>query len=291
MTIAVYLPLVLGLPLWWLAPRLARRGSPALAARALAGTALVAALCTTWSLGLLALTLFDDLPPLRTLDNHPTLELPEPVPGPIALVAALLLIGAAIRLVADLHRRLGTVRQLRAVGTAHAGVVIADLDAPMAVAIPGRPGHLLITTAILRLLDPDEQRVMFAHERAHLRHRHHALVVAAAAAAAVNPLLIPCRDAVNYLVERWADEEAAAQVGDRDLTARAVARAALATVRPEPLLGIDGGVAVRRVRALADPAPEPRRRRLLGILILITAFAATAASATVEFVNLARAWL
>jgi len=120
----------------------------------------------------------------------------------------------------------------------------------MAVAIPGRPGHLLVTTAILRLLDPDEQRVMFAHERAHLRH-----------------------------------------VGNRELTARAVARAALATVRPEPLLGIDGGIAVRRVRALADPAPEPGRRRLLAILILITAFAATAASATVEFANLARAWL
>lgn len=291
MTVAVYLPLLLGLPLWWLAPRLARQGSPAPAARALAGIAVVAGLCTTWSLGLLVLTLFDDLPRMRALAGHQALRLPEPVPDPVALVAAALLLAAAVRLIIDLRRRLGIVRELRAVGVPHEGVVIADLGAPMAVAIPGRPGHLLVTTAILRLLDRREQQVLFAHERAHLRHRHHIFVVAAAAAAAVNPLLIPAREAVSYLVERWADEDAAAEVGNRDLTARAIARAALATVPPGPLLGIGGGIAVRRVRALADPAPEPGRRRFLGLVVLITAFAAAAGVATVEFIAVARAWL
>jgi Zn-dependent protease with chaperone function len=286
-TVAVYLPLLLGLPLWWLAPRLTHRGSPALTARALAAVAMAAAVTTTWSLSLLALTLFDDLPPLSALPER----LPEPVPDPIGLAAAVLLLGAAVRLALDLRRRLGVIRRMRAVGDPRAGVVIADLDAPMAVAIPGRPGHLLVTTAMLRALDEPEQRAMMAHEWAHLRHRHHALVLGTAAAAAVNPLLAPAREAVTYLVERWADEEAAAEVGSRELTARAVARAALATVRPEPLLGIAGGVAVRRVQALRATAPEPRHRRSLGAVALIVVFVATGMFATAEFVELARAWL
>jgi hypothetical protein len=290
-TVAVYLPLLLALPLWWLAPRLATGSNPAWAARVLAGMAVVAGSCSTWSLVLLALTAFDDVPPLSTLDDNPHLRLPEPVPGPVAVAAALLLIGAALRLAVDLRRRLGTVRKLRSVGIPRDGVVFADLDTPMAVAIPGRPGHILVTTAILRVLDRQEQRVMFAHERAHLRHRHHAMVLVTAVSAAVNPLLVPAREAVCYLVERWADEQAAAEVGSRDLAARAVARAALASVRPEPLLGIDGGGAVRRVQALAGPVPQPRHHRFAPLTVLVAAFAAAAAIATVEFMDVAAAWL
>jgi hypothetical protein len=291
LTVAVYVPLVLGLPLWWLAPRLARRGSPAGAARALAGIATIAAAATTWSLSLLALTLLDDVPPWRALGDNPALHLPTPVPDPVGAAAALLLLGGAVRLAADLGRRLSTARRLRAAGRPHDGLVVADLETPMAVAVPGRPGHILVTTAMLRLLDRQERCVMFAHERAHLRHRHHVLVLAAAAAAAVNPLLVPARETVTYLVERWADEDAAAEVGDRDLAARAIARAALATVRPGPSLGVGGSVVVRRVQALADPAPRPHRSRLAGLLALVLTFAAAATVATAEFVTVARAWL
>jgi beta-lactamase regulating signal transducer with metallopeptidase domain len=152
---------------------------------------------------------------------------------------------------------------------------------------------VLVTTGMLRLLDAAERRVVFAHERAHLRHRHHALVTAAAAAAAVNPLLIGVREAVMFLVERWADEEAAEAVGDRRLTARAVARAALATTGsgPPAVLSIGGGAAVQRVLALGEPAPPHCRRRLLGPVTLAACFVAAVAMATAEFVALARAWL
>jgi hypothetical protein len=139
-TVAVYVPLLLGLPLWCLAPRLARQGTPALAARALASIAVVAAGATTWSLALLALTVFDDMPPWRALGEDPALRLPAPVPDLVATAAVLLLIGGAVRLVADLRRRLATARGLRQIGAPHAGLVVADLGAPMAVAVPGRPG-------------------------------------------------------------------------------------------------------------------------------------------------------
>jgi Zn-dependent protease with chaperone function len=295
-TITVYLTLVMALPLAPAARRLAARGEPGLAAWTLTVTAVVAAVASTWSLTMLALTLLDDVPPLSALDNHPTAELPEPVPGPIALLAAVLLVGGLARLAADVHRRVTTNRRLRAIGAAEHGMVVADWSAPMAVAVPGtvrRRGHLLVTTGILRLLTAGERRVVLAHERAHLAHRHHRLTAAVAAAAAVNPLLIPVREAVTYLVERWADEDAATDVGDRDLTARAVARAALAASAPGPagVLGIDGGVAVRRVRALAEPTPPRLRRRVVGPLVLGATILAVAAAATESFVDLARAWL
>ncbi|MET8043309.1 M56 family metallopeptidase [Micromonospora sp. NPDC005215] len=296
MTVTVYLPLLLAVVLAWSAPRIAKRGGPGPAARGLSAIAVIAAASSTWSLTMLALTALDDLPPLAALDEHPSMELPEPVPGPVALVAGLALLLGGVRLLIDLRRRLVTHRQLRAAGTAEHGLVVADWSAPLAVAVPGRrgrEGHLLVTTGMVRLLDADERRVVFAHEQAHLAHRHHRLVAATAAAAALNPLLVPVRETVAYLVERWADEDAAAVVDDRDLTAQAVARAALATVGAGPgaALGINGGAALHRVRALTEPAPAPRRRRLIGPALLGVGYLTTVTAATVEFVALARAWL
>ncbi|MEU1687789.1 M56 family metallopeptidase [Micromonospora sp. NPDC005707] len=296
MTVTVYLPLLLALVLAWLAPRIAERGGPGPAARVLTAIAAAAAASSTWSLTMLALTMLDDLPPLDALDEHPALELPEPVPGPVALVAGLALLLGGVRLLIDLRRRLGTHRQLRAAGTTEHGLVVADWSAPLAVAVPGRrgrDGHLLVTTGMLRLLDADERRVVIAHEQAHLVHRHHRLVAVTAGAAALNPLLVPVRDTVAYLVERWADEDAATAVNDRDLTAQAVARASLATVGsgPAAALAINGGAALHRVRALTEPAPTPRRRRLIGPALLGAGFLTTVTAATVEFVSLARAWL
>lgn len=293
MNVAVYLPLLLALPVALGGGRLAARGAPGPVARALTGFALIAAFSSTWSLALLALTLLDDLPPLAALDDNPTFDLPEPVPGPVALLAALLLTWAALRLVRDVRLRTGTHRRLRAAGIPQDGMVVADWSAPLAVAVPGRPGHLLVTSGVLRLLDADERRVLFAHERAHLTHRHHRLVALTGAAAAVNPLLVPVRETVAYLVERWADEDAAVVVGDRDLTAQAVARVALATVDagPAAALGMHGGTAVDRVRALIAAPPTPRRRHLLVPALLAAGLMGATIAATVEFVALGRAWL
>jgi Zn-dependent protease with chaperone function len=296
MTSIVYLPLALALPLALTARWVAARGLPGPAAWTLTVTAVLAAAASTWSLILLALTVLDDLPPLATLDNHPTLELPEPVPGPVAMIAGMLLTAGVVRLAVDAHRRISTNRRLRAIGDPVYGVVVADWAAPMAIAVPGAArghGHLLVTTGILRLLSTGERQVVFAHERAHLAHRHHRLTAATSAAAAVNPLLIPVRTAVEFLVERWADEDAADDVGDRRLAARAVARAALAASGADagPLLGIDGGATVQRVRALARPAPATLLPRLTGPMLLGIASVVAAGAATEAFVDLARVWL
>jgi Zn-dependent protease with chaperone function len=296
MTVAVYLPLLLALPLALGARRIAARGTPGPAAWTLVTIAAVAALASTWSLTMLALTALDDLPPLAALDNHPTLELPEPVPGPVALIAGLLLVAGGVRLVIDARRRITTNRRLREVGDPDQELVIADWTTPMAVAVPGTahtPGRLLVTTGILQLLSAPEREVVLAHERAHLAHRHHRLTATVAAAAAMNPLLIPVRRAVEFLVERWADEDAAADVGDRGLAATTVARAALASsgAGSGTVLGINGGAAVQRVQALSQPTPAPMLRRLAAPILLGAAIVALAGAATEAFVDLAHAWL
>ncbi len=190
-------------------------------------------------------------------------------------------------MIKDLRRRYDIARRLRTAGDPSDGLVVADWAAPIAVAVPGRPDHLLVTTGMLRLLDADERRVLFAHERAHLTYHHDLLVALTAASAALNPLLRPVRDAVTFLVERWADEHAAAETGDRDLAAQAVARAAPAATGPGTALGFGGRDVIGRIRALSTPRPRPHRRRLLAPSL--TGIAATAA--TIEFVALARAWI
>jgi hypothetical protein len=145
---------------------------------------------------------------------------------------------------------------------------------------------------MLRLLDASERRAVLAHEQAHLRHNHHLAVSVAGAAAAVNPLLRPAASAVTYLVERWADEDAATVVGDRGLVARAVARAALGVPPPGVSgLGLHGGVVVRRVRALRRP-PAGNAGRLLAASATAIALGLFAGShATSDFVEMLRAWL
>ena len=68
-------------------------------------------------------------------------------------------------------------------------------------------------------------------------------------AAAVNPLLARVRDQIGFQLERWADEDAANAVGNRRLTARSSAHAALATTGTT-VLGFAEHEVPARVRAL-----------------------------------------
>jgi hypothetical protein len=296
MTIAVYLPLLLPVLVALVARQVADRARPPRAVVGLVAAAVLTAAASVWSLLLLVLTLFDDLPPMVALSSRPGTHLPEPVPDQVAVAAAGLLGCALVRLVRDLHRRRDTVRRLRNAGPAAGGVVLADWAEPLAVAVPGRPGEVLVTTGMLRVLGAAERRAVLAHERAHLAHRHYTAALLVGAAAAVNPLLRPVRESVNYLVERWADEEAAVTVGDRDLVARAVARAALATTDQPPAtaLGMHGGVIVRRVRALQGP-PMVSGRRLLAIVaataVVVLGCVLAETVATADFFSVLRTWL
>jgi len=294
--VAVYLPLLLPAVVAVAARLAADRACPRAAVPALVAAAVLTAAATIWSLLLLVLTLFDDLPAMAALEGRGGMHLPEPVPDAVAAVAVVLTVIAVGMLRRDVHLRRCTARRLRHAGPSAGGVVVADWAEPLAVAVPGRPGEILLTTGMLRALDADERRAVVAHERAHLAHRHHRAVLLAGAAAAVNPLLRPAREEVAYLVERWADEEAAAGVGDRRLVARAVARAALVTSgrpgsAPAGALGVHGGVIVRRVRALHAPPPAAMRWQSPLLAGVAVAALVLEAIATADFVAVLRAWM
>ncbi|GAA1360650.1 hypothetical protein GCM10009661_04800 [Catellatospora chokoriensis] len=293
MKVWVYLPLLLSALLPYVARFMAGRVAPAAAARTVTVAATAAASGFVCCLTLLALTLFDDLPPLWEFDDRPELGLPKPVPGLVALAAALVLMTGAVRLVRDVRIRRRVLRELRDAGRPRAGLVVADWAEPFAVAVPGRPGHILVTSGMLRVLSPGEQRVLFAHENSHLRRRHHRWVTAASWSAAVNPLLAPMAVLVGHLVERWADEEAAAVVGDRQLVAQAVAKASLAGRRKQvaPAMGMSGSGAVERVMALQRPGQRSRWQAVAGVTVLCLMLLAATALAAVEFAGVAQAWL
>ncbi len=192
----------------------------------------------------------------------------DPVPRTLGALAGLVLAVALTRLLIASVRRARLARAMARIGAgATAGeLVVFTADAPHAYAVPGsrgRTGRIVVSDGMLRRLDPPARRVLLAHERAHLRHHHHRYRALAEAVATLNPLLRRLRDQIVFVLERWADEDAATAVGDRRTTATCLAHAALATTSPattsaglSPGLGFVEHAVPARVRALlGDPVP------------------------------------
>ena len=158
-------------------------------------------------------------------------------------------------------------------------------DDATAFTVPGRPGYVVVSTGMLRRLDGEERRVLLAHERAHLEHHHHRYLCVAAVAAAAAPPLRPVFGRVRFATERWADETAALEVGDRRLVARTIARAALAQ-SASPGLALAGHGVRARVDALLEE-PSPPGVVQLATLAVVAATMAGVVSSVVQLHHVA----
>lgn len=292
MTISVYVPVVLSLLLAAVSRLVAGRTAPARAAAFVVAGGLCAA-GATWGLLLLAATLLGNTTIAEEEASERGVQLQDPVPEVIGVVAAALLVLGLFRLVRVLRARRATCRELRGIcaSCGHGELAVVAMDEPHAFAVPGRlgePGRILITRGLLSLLDGDERRVVLAHERAHLQRRHHWLRAVTEVCAAVVPVLIPVRTAVAYLVERSADEHAAAVTGSRELVARALAKAALAGAYPTPpgAMAFSGCEVSARVAALRTGPPRPDTLVPGGVLALGLSTTIAAAQATIAFCQL-----
>lgn len=269
MNYAVWVPLVLPLLAAPAARRLGEAVAPRIAAWLLAGSAVALAACSTAALALLAGAGALRLPPVAALGHLVLPVVGDEVTVPAACVAAGLLGAAGAALARTYRQRVRTTLRARhaadAAGPAGGDLTVLDDDGPDAYALPGRPGRVVVTTGMLRALDPAEREVLLAHERAHLAGRHHHFLTALAFAAACHPALRMLRAPLSYALERWADESAAAAVGDRRTAARAIARAALAArptaARPRTALPAAAGPVPRRVAALLAHPRAPRAPR------------------------------
>ncbi|MEU8511350.1 M56 family metallopeptidase [Kitasatospora sp. NPDC048722] len=307
--IAVWAPLLLPFLAAPLARRLADALSPRAAAWTLAGSAAVLAGGALCSLGLLAAAGLLQLPPVAALGH---LSLPwltaaapsAPLAAAVAALALAALTALAVRTARRHHHDLRTARAaLPAEDTRRPPrhlltppdhrLTVLDDERADAFALPGRlhrgePGRIVVTAGMLRALSGPERAALLAHERAHLTGRHHLFLALAEHAADIHPALRQLRTPLGYHLERWADEVAAARVGDRTVTARAVGRAALAAnrapspARPKLAAAAHTGPVPRRVAALLQPRPTATRTRLRPVALALAACLALSTAATLE---------
>ncbi|MEF9885940.1 M56 family metallopeptidase [Streptomyces sp. P9-A4] len=265
MGVFVFLPLVLPLTAWPVARLAEQRLHPRTATRLLAVVAGVSAVCSTLCLGLLMIVGTAQLPgnPLPDSWSDPDVRAALPYDEIAGRAAIPVLLAVLVSGGAAAWRQLRVRRRAAGAlaGLPPTSVAVLPDRTPYAYALPGRRGRVVVSTGMLTGLGSDERRALFAHERAHLAARHHRHLLTVHLAARANPFLRPLRTAVSYTVERWADEDAAAEVGSRRAVARAIGKAALLAPRAPaatlPALAGAGPVP-RRVAALMRPAPVGR---------------------------------
>lgn len=137
------------------------------------------------------------------------------------------------------------------------------LDAPERAVYCVSGGTVVVTTGALKALTGAELAAVLAHERAHLRGRHHvvlAMVRAFATAVPAPALFSTAKAEIGTLLEMAADDTAA-----RRHSRRALLSALLTMVGgpiPSAALGAADTATLERATRLAHADPTPSRRRL-----------------------------
>lgn len=258
MNVLLVAPLLLtvgGIVAGWFLPRWV---SPAAGARVLTVAVVLAAASVTSALTLVALAAASELHSVSDVlgwcralypGNHGAAPWAGAVAGALLLAA---MVGST--------RYWGRIRAERKRFAGIDGIEVVACDDPVAFAVPGRPGGVVISSSLFGCLDADERSAVLAHENAHLSLHHHRYVHTAELCASAFPFLIPLARQVRFATERWADETAAFEVGSRRIVARAIARVALMhrPTQVAPSLAFSGRGTGARVDALLHP-DDPRR--------------------------------
>jgi len=294
----VYLPLVIPALAGAAARPLAHRLEPRQATWLLTAAAVALAASSAAALALLTAYAAARAPILAALGDYSqhVVRRGDRISAITGAIAGLALAGAAVAVAIIFCNRARALAQAyrRAAGLrADDSIVVVPGPAIEAYALPGRPGRIVVSGCLLDRLAPGGQEALIAHERAHLSGRHHLFAAAARLAAAANPMLLPVARAVEYTVERWADEHAAAVTGDRRLVAQTIGQVALLASqrrRRVPAIALSAvgsrarqvsvawaGPVPRRVAALLTAPPRQRRIILLAACAAIVALAGVAA--------------
>jgi Zn-dependent protease with chaperone function len=153
-------------------------------------------------------------------------------------------------------------------------LVVLENSSAEAWSLPGPAAHLVVTTGALQRLGDRELAAVLAHERGHVRARHHWLLQCAQALASAFPgarIFIDFRDETGRLVELAADDTASRRHG-RLATA-------LALVELNEARGVFGGCHPRHLSELpgrVDRLLAGERRLTVGRRLRLTAAALAA---------------
>jgi Zn-dependent protease with chaperone function len=273
MRLLVYLPLLIPVLAAAAARPLAARLEPRAATWLLTAATLALAACSTAALALLVASALAPAPVLAALGHYsqPVVRRGDPIPAVAGALAALVLTAVAVAVAVTFRRRArGLAESYRRAARLHGDrtVVVVPGPAVEAYALPGSPGRIVVSGRLFQALDEAGRAALLAHERAHLASRHHLFTTVAHLAAAANPVLLPLARAVDYTVERWADEHAAHVTGSRRLVAATIGQVAMLatpTGQPASALGIVTAprlIPARSRRTSAHTRPATRTRRI-----------------------------
>lgn len=304
MNTVVYVPFVASLLVAGLSRAASSRLWPRAASWAIAGTALALSVSTVGALVLLASPLPARVPLVATLGEWKPHAVASHSPVPVAVSLAALVVLAALtwRTARELHRLGHEAWDAYGVaGVGRDGLVVIDDARPGAHAvglgITGR-GGIIVSSAMLALLDGDERDAVVAHERAHLQERHALFLAIVRLAAAANPLVTSMRADLRFSLERRADE-AAALTTERAVVASALAKTALGALGaldraadPRPGFAFHRlGVTDRVAALLAAPDRRTQLAWWLGAVAVVAGLAlAWATHDTERFFEAVRLW-
>jgi len=178
------------------------------------------------------------------------------------VLAALLLLATIGRLayvgimtVRDAHREVRSIMRLTDVGAERpGGVVVVRAEQPFAFAAGIIRRRIVVSQGFCDALDADARSAVLAHERAHVKGWHAALLLFGRSVARAFSFLPPVRKAADLLIlglELSADETAARRVGDPMIVARALLDLAESSAtRPTHAPAAMGGEISTRIRRL-----------------------------------------
>ena len=286
MSVDVYLPFVAAAAVGLFGVRISGRLRPAQATWLLTCGAVVTSACSTTSLLLLVWALLGRFSAAASIGNWSAalFRSRDPVSLGVSVTAAAILAFVCLRTSRALVRHIRSIaiahQTCRRLPAALGELVVVTDDTISACALPGRPARIVVSHRILAALSAPERAALFAHERSHLKHRHHLHQIAVTLAAAANPLLSAVPRATAYAIERWADEDARTGAGSHTVTTalcRAVGHGS--PPRSEP---------ARRLAALRGPV---RRGGWVVVTLSLASFVGLAlmsAEATADASQLAR---
>lgn len=160
------------------------------------------------------------------------------------------------------------------VGCGERGYTLVPSRERFAYCLPGAGGRIVVSTAAKRELAEDQLAAVLAHERAHLRARHHALTQFTHVLAQAVPLpsMRALHAEVATLVEMAADDRACRESDPETLLG---ALLALGAPIRRPGLAANGTATLARAVRLADPAPHPPASHRAGLSAVAAALVVT----------------
>jgi Zn-dependent protease with chaperone function len=205
----------------------------------------------------------------------------------VPLTTALGLIAAALltHLVRTAARTATSARRLRrqqreglalmGAGCDKQGYTLVPSQERFAYCLPGAGGRIVVSTAAKRELADDELAAVLAHERAHLRERHHALLQITHVLAKAVPLrsVRALHAEAATLIEMVADDRAC-----RESSAEALLTALLAlgsSRAASPGLAMNGAATAARALRLATPVQDHPISQRLGVCAVAVALVVT----------------